>query len=702
MTGDLLQIRDLSVQIGDEESGVSALSAINLHVGSGEVVGLVGESGGGKSMIARSIIGMLPEGARATGSVLLSGADVLTMSDEALVAHRGSGAAMCFQNPRSALSPVRTVGRQLIDRLEVHQGLSGKAARAAAVHLLGEVGIRNPDKRLRSYPHEMSGGMCQRVMIALALACSPKLLLADEPTTGLDVTLTREILGLFKRAATESDAGVLLISHDLASVSTVCDRVVGLYAGMVVEEGPTARLLREPAHPYTKALVASVPDLDGRPVLATRGTMPLLHMPPTSCPFADRCDRADEVCRASRPELRQLSVAGRVACFHPIEANTAASAPAPSNLSDGEQAAHVSSPSDAPASSGLDVPGQPERPATTPALAVENISVSFRSQFGRGTMRALREVSLTVEHGESVGIVGESGSGKSTLARVITGLQPTDSGTVKVNGLGLGEMSRQGRRELSKNVQMVFQDPQGALSPRRTVLDAVGEPLRALGLARAERDKRAAATVARTGLNEAVLNRRPSQLSGGQAQRVGIARALVADPDLVVLDEPTSALDVTVQAQVLDLIRGLAEERTRSFLFISHDLATVRGFCDRVIVLYLGTVVEEGPVEQVFAEPLHPYTRTLLTSVPRLRPGTSLPPVRLSRDIDQAEVASGCPLRTRCPFADEECAKPQELVLLAPGRRVACHRAREIQGQSANGAEAQSSSSPSAQERSPK
>ena len=660
MTGQpLLRISDLSVRVGDGPRAVAALSGVNLQVNRNEVVGLVGESGGGKTMIARSIIRWLPEGAQAQGTVRLDGADVLAMTPAELRRHRGRGAAMCFQNPRSALSPVRTVGRQLVDRLEVHQQLRGDSARQEAVRLLERVGIRDPQRRLGSYPHEMSGGMIQRVMIALALACAPKLVLADEPTTGLDATLVRDILGLFRRAADDGRA-VLLISHDLASVSTVCDRVAVLYAGTIVESGPTARLLSEPAHPYTRALVRAVPDLDGVPVRAVRGAMPLLREPPAACPFAPRCELADDTCRTARPELAARDDGWQVACFHPVAGDA---------LEAGTSAGSRASAAN----------GQPVEPEPEPGvLRVRSVDVVYRGRFGSRGHRALHDVSLSVAHGESVGVVGESGCGKTTLARVIVGLQPVTSGSVEVDGADLAAMSRAARGQLHRRVQMVFQDSQGALSPRRSVLDALTEPLRRLRLSKQELRARAEQALAQTGLDSSVLDRRPSQLSGGQAQRVGIARALIVDPELVVLDEPTSALDVTVQAQMLELIKGLVAERARSFVFISHDLATVRGFCDRVIVLYLGRVVEEGPVDQVFNAPLHPYTRALLASVPRLRGAVSTRRPGLSRDLEQAEATIGCPLAARCPYAVPDCQQPQELREYAPGQRAACHRVEEI------------------------
>ncbi|HWG02326.1 MAG TPA: oligopeptide/dipeptide ABC transporter ATP-binding protein, partial [Trebonia sp.] len=484
-------------------------------------------------------------------------------------------------------------------------------------------------------------------------------------------------LALFRKAA-DDGLGVLLISHDLASVGTVADRVAVLYAGTIVEAGSAGQLLSAPSHPYTQALLRSVPDLDGVPVRATRGAMPLLREPPASCPFAPRCEFADDACSAARPELTTRDDGSQVACFHPVGGQAAEAA-----ARAGTATAETPATAQAPATAGAAMPD--ERSADTaepapevPVLQVSSADVVYRGRFGSGGHRALHDVSLSVAHGESVGIVGESGCGKTTLARVIAGLQPVASGSVQLDGADLTAVPRDARRQMYRRVQMVFQDPHGALSPRRSVLDAVTEPLRAQRLGKDEMRARAEQALAQTGLDGSVLDRRPGQLSGGQAQRVGIARALIVDPELVVLDEPTSALDVTVQAQMLELIKGLAAQRARSFVFISHDLATVRGFCDRVVVLYLGRVVEEGPTAQVFDAPLHPYTRALLASAPRLRGDAGGRGAGLSHDIDQAEATSGCPLIPRCPHAVAACGQPQELRAYAPGRMAACHRVPEI------------------------
>jgi peptide/nickel transport system ATP-binding protein len=661
----LLTISDLSVAIRGSGRQVAALSHVDLTVSPGEVVGLVGESGGGKSMVARSVVGLLPRGAIATGRVDFAGTDVLTMDPRQLAEHRGGGAAMCFQNPRGALSPTRTVGRQLTDRLAAHQGLTGDRAVDAAAALLEQVGIRGARTRLGSYPHELSGGMAQRVMISLAVGCAPGLLIADEPTTGLDVTLTREILQQFRDAADTDHRGVLLISHDLASIAQVCDRVVVLYAGTVVEDGPAEQVLRRPAHPYAHALVRSVPELDGRPVEIIPGGMPLLTAPPIACPFADRCARVTDRCRTVRPRLEPAAPDGsRVACFHPLSADVA---PAEvTNPQTPRSGTHVHRDDD--------VTGEP------PVLEVSDAHVVYRSRFGSGGHHALRGVSLSVRPGETVGVVGESGCGKSTLAKLMVGLVQPSSGSVRLVGQPIAQDGRAGLRgrklrRLRARAQMVFQDPIGSLSPRRSVADAIAEPLRASGISARERDERVGAALDRMKLDRSVLTRRPHELSGGQAQRIGIARALVADPDVIVLDEPTSALDVTVAAQILDVIGDVARDRTRGMVFISHDLAVVRAFADRVVVLYLGRIVEEGPVDDVFGRPRHPYTRALLSSVSSLSGTGTRDTVRLSRELQETDAAQGCPLAPRCPFAVDRCHTEEQQLLSFGRSRVACWRA---------------------------
>ncbi|WP_435233822.1 dipeptide ABC transporter ATP-binding protein [Micromonospora aurantiaca (nom. illeg.)] len=666
----MLSIENLSVTIRRPGRQVAALSGVSFAVRPGEVVGLVGESGGGKSMVARAVVGLLPGGSHATGRVLFGDSDVLRMDDTALAAHRGRGVAICFQNPRGALSPTRTIGKQLVDRLATHQEMSGDRAREAARELFEAVGIRSPQRRLDAYAHELSGGMAQRVMISLATGCAPELLIADEPTTGLDVTLTREILRQFRHAADTDGRGVLLISHDLASIAEVCDRVVVLYAGTVVESGPAAQVLREPAHPYTRALLRSVPDVGGRPVVATPGTMPLLTQEPHNCPFVARCAHADGTCSSRRPATVPVPGGGEwsLACFHPQTRPLDADVP---------QASHT------PAASGAVSAGADAKPAV---LEIEDAHVVYRSRFGSGGHHALRGVTLRLGPGETLGVVGESGCGKSTLAKLVMGLVAPTSGTVTVAGQALvkqpGRPRPRGRalRRARTRAQLVFQDPIGSLSPRRPVGDSIAEPLRAAGLSPAQREERVTAVLDRMELDRSILQRYPHELSGGQAQRIGIARALVGEPDLIVFDEPTSALDVTVQAQILDVIADVAADAERASVFISHDLATVRGFADRVVVLYLGRVVEEGPVDVVFDTPRHPYTRALLGSAPRLggTAGSDGEAVELVKDLEEADAATGCPLAARCPFVTDRCRAEQQELQSYGESRAACWRVPEL------------------------
>ncbi|RGC69292.1 putative D,D-dipeptide transport ATP-binding protein DdpD [Micromonospora sp. MW-13] len=685
----MLSIENLSVAIRRPGREVAALSDVTLAVRPGEVVGLVGESGGGKSMVARAVVGLLPGGSHATGRVVFDDADVLRMDESALSAHRGRGVAICFQNPRGALSPTRTVGRQLVDRLVTHQDMSAERAREAARELFESVGIRSPQRRLDAYPHELSGGMAQRVMISLATGCAPGLLIADEPTTGLDVTLTREILRQFRHAADTDGRAVLLISHDLASIAQVCDRVVVLYAGTVVESGPAAQVLRQPAHPYTRALLRSVPDLGGRPVVATPGAMPLLTRAPLACPFAARCAHADDTCATRRPPTEPLAGGPdgwSLACFHPrtgpLDAGPGDAPPGSGGPvgSVGTVGSAVVAAA-APVSEAADPAPRGAGPAV---LEIDDAHVVYRSRFSSGGHHALRGVSLRLAPGETLGVVGESGCGKSTLAKLIMGLVPPTSGTVTVAGHraapGRGRPSGRAARRLRTRAQLVFQDPIGSLSPRRTVGDSIAEPLRAAGLPAAERDARVAAVLDRMELDRAILRRYPHELSGGQAQRIGIARALVGEPDLIVFDEPTSALDVTVQAQILDLIADVAADAERAAVFISHDLATVRGFADRVVVLYLGRVVEEGPVDVVFDHPLHPYTRALLASAPRLggTPPADAAPVELVKDLEEADAATGCPLAARCPFVTDTCRTQPQQLQSHGASQAACWRIPEL------------------------
>jgi oligopeptide/dipeptide ABC transporter ATP-binding protein len=653
MSPPLLEIRDLSVVIPTRDSVVAAVSGVSLGMRRGEILGVVGESGAGKTMLARAVTALLPAQAVPSGEVFFDGRDVLTMDETQLRHHRGAGAALCFQSPRRALSPFRRVGQQIDDRFEAH---SRHGPRQSPVAMLESVGIRNAPRRANSYPHELSGGMAQRVMISLALACYPALLVADEPTTGLDVTLTRSILSLFRRAAEDDGRAVMVISHDVAAIAEICDRIAVMYGGMLVEEGSAAEVLTAPAHPYTAALLDAVPDVSSGPVRVLPGSMPQLREAPRRCPFAPRCPIVIDRCRVELPAPVAVGDGRTAACFRAGQAAGGA----------------VAGPLDARRARSGGKGG-------TAVLAFEDVHVVHGSRFSRGGHTALRGVSLAVHAGETLGVVGESGCGKTTLARAALGLITPSRGRIRFEGQDLTGLSRRDVRRLRRRMQMVFQDPVDTLDPRRTVRRTLEDSLRAFRLERPERARRISAVLEQVGLDAVLADRHRHEISGGQAQRVGIARALLMDPDLVVFDEPTSALDVTVQAQILDLIEELMLAKRRAYVYVSHDLATVRSVSDRVAVLYLGTIVEQGPTHRIFERPLHPYTRALLGAAPSLR-GTALPrTLELRRDLDDAQAASGCVLAPRCPFALDRCAADsQALVDYEPGHRAACWRIPEI------------------------
>ena len=450
----LLELSGLSVTVGAGDRRIAAVSGVDLAVERGEVIGLVGESGAGKTMLARAVAGLLPPTANASGVARFDGRDVLTMGAEALRRHHGEGAALCFQNPRSALSPVRRVGDQVADRLRAHRRADGPEIGWTPLSLFEAVGIRNPEARLASYPHELSGGMAQRVMIALALACSPAMLVADEPTTGLDVTLTRSILALLRTAASEWNRAVLIISHDLAAIAEVCDRIAVLYAGTLVEEGATGTLLAQPTHPYTAALLAAAPDVSGEPTRALGGAMPTLSSAPAACPFAPRCPLVRDICRQSVPRLVATAIGSRSACLSRQSLLRAATGPlrGPRRRSP----RHCRRP-----------PAPPRRSCASRTSLSSTGPVSAAA-----ATRALRGVSLSVHRGETIGVVGESGCGKSTLARVMLGLVPPTSGAVELDGVELDGAGAGAMRRLRRRIQMVFQDPVDSLNPRRSVGDA--------------------------------------------------------------------------------------------------------------------------------------------------------------------------------------------------------------------------------------
>ncbi|MFI7131474.1 dipeptide ABC transporter ATP-binding protein [Nonomuraea sp. NPDC050153] len=671
--GALLEVRGLRTEFATAAGVVHAVNDVSLTLRPGQILGVVGESGSGKSVTARSILRMVPEPGRiAAGEIRFGGRDLLGLSEEEMRRIRGAEIAMVFQDPQSALNPVLTVGAQIVEALTVH-GTGKRAARARALELLRQVGIPDAARRIDDYPHQFSGGMRQRAVIAIALASSPSLLIADEPTTALDVTIQAQILRLLTQLRDELGIAVLMITHDMGVVAEMCDDVVVMYGGRVVERGPVETIFARQEHPYTADLLKAMPRMDaagGNRLPAIPGAPPDPAALPPGCAFHPRCRLAEDRCRTEVPELLPLATAGHAAaCWV-----THQGAPIPPlTLVPGD-------------------PGARAEQARTPLLTVENLRVDVasgrRSLFGRSEpVYAVDGVSLTVAGGETLGLVGESGCGKSTLARTVVGINRPAGGVVRVGSAGVDAFSPAGAKALRSTVQYVFQDPYASLNPRRTIRQSLDEALDMRGVPIAERAAEANALIRRVGLNESHLDRYPHAFSGGQRQRIGIARALAVEPQVLICDEPVSALDVSIQAQIINLLESLRDELGLGYLFIAHDLSVVRHLSDRVAVMYLGKIVEIGPVEAVYAAPQHPYTVALMSSSPV--PDTTVrgrERIVLSGDLPSPKSPpSGCRFRTRCPIgplARPErtiCAEQEPQLAETPGGQLAaCHFAGEL------------------------
>lgn len=605
----LLEVRDLTVEFPTDSVPVKAVRGMNFDVGKGEVVALVGESGAGKSASAMAVVGLLPEYAEVSGSIRLHGDQLIGLSDQRMSAIRGKAIGTVFQDPMSALTPVYTVGDQIAEAIEIHQrGVGRQAARKRAVELLELVGIAQPDRRAKSFPHELSGGERQRVVIAIAIANDPDLIICDEPTTALDVTVQAQILEVLKTARDVTGAGVLIITHDLGVVAEFADRALVMYAGRAVEVAGVDRLYRDRRMPYTVGLLGSVPRLDaaqGARLIPIPGAPPSMAALPPGCPFAPRCPLAIDDCRAAEPELLPMdSGSGHSAACIRTEHVV------------GRSAAEIYGVSTA----APDAPSTAEPPVV---LRVDDLvktykltkGVVFRRQVGE--VRAVDGISFELHQGRTLGIVGESGSGKSTTLHHILQLTAPEGGSIEVLGKDVATLDRRTRRKLRGDLQVVFQDPVASLDPRLPVFEVLAEPLQANGFDRRQRDERVGELLGIVGLRREDATRYPAEFSGGQKQRIGIARALALQPKILALDEPVSALDVSIQAGIINLLLDLQQRFGLSYLFVSHDLSVVRHLAHRVAVMYKGTVVEQGDGDQVFTDPQHDYTRRLLAAVPQ-------------------------------------------------------------------------------------
>ncbi|BBY14150.1 dipeptide ABC transporter ATP-binding protein [Mycobacterium marseillense] len=605
----LLEVTDLAVTFGTGADPVTAVRGVNYRVEPGEVVAMVGESGSGKSVSAMAVVGLLPEYARVRGSVRLHDTELLGLDDDAMSRFRGKTVGMVFQDPMSALTPVYTVGDQIAEAIEIHQPRLGrKSARQRAVELLELVGIAQPERRARAFPHELSGGERQRVVIAIAIANDPDLLICDEPTTALDVTVQAQILDVLKTARDVTGAGVLIITHDLGVVAEFADRALVMYAGRVVESAGVGDLYRDRRMPYTVGLLGSVPRLD-----AAQGTrlVPIPGAPPSlaglepGCPFAPRCPLAIDECRLEEPELLPVGADHLAACIRTERVG-------------GRSAADIY---------GVSTAAPSAEPGDSPIVVrVRDLTKTYRLTKGMlrrrvGEVRAVDGVSFEVRQGRTLGIVGESGSGKSTTLHEILELTGPESGSIEVLGTDVTTLNAAGRRSLRRDIQVVFQDPVASLDPRLPVFELLAEPLRANGFDKGRTNARVAELLEIVGLRRADAIRYPAEFSGGQKQRVGIARALALQPKILALDEPVSALDVSIQAGIINLLLDLQALFGLSYLFVSHDLSVVKHLAHDVAVMHAGTIVEQGDSRQVFEDPQHEYTRQLLNAVPQPDPG---------------------------------------------------------------------------------
>ncbi|MFB6671868.1 dipeptide ABC transporter ATP-binding protein [Streptomyces sp. NPDC056390] len=673
----LLRVEGLRTEFRLKDGPVTAVNDVSFDVYPGHVLGIVGESGSGKSVTARSIMRMLRSpGEVAAGSVTYDGSDLLALSEREMRGWRGRKVAMVFQDPQAALNPTMRVGDQIVEAMTAH-GKDHRQARARARELLEAVGIPDVDTKLDHYPHQFSGGMRQRVVIAIALANDPALLIADEPTTALDVTIQAQILRLLERLSRELGIAVAVITHDMGVVAELCRDVVVMYAGRTVEQGSVAEVFRRPRHPYTAALLEAMPRIDhqrsGQPLPAIPGTPPDPAKPATGCAFADRCRFAEPDCRTQQPPLLADEPGHMTACFVAQRGDEVV----------------VEAPSESAAAPSKDLPAAP---TALPLLEVREVRVDVGSRrrglIGREpAVYAVDSVSLTVEAGRTLGLVGESGCGKSTLSRSIVGINKVAGGSVHLDGVDVSAMDEAALGAVRSSVQYLFQDPYASLNPRRTVRQSLGEALALRGVRGREQEEQARALMAQVGLRTDHLDRYPHAFSGGQRQRIGIARALARQPRVLVLDEPVSALDVSVQAQIINLLEKLQSDLGLGYLFIAHDLSVVRHLSDTVAVMYLGRIVEHGPADLVYGRPQHPYTAALLSSSPAPTPGAGTTERIVLRGELPSPAAppSGCRFRTRCPIGP--LAHPERTACLEidprltttdHGQQAACHFPGEL------------------------
>ena len=658
MTESLLQIESLQTSFATSGGTVRAVDGVSIEIKKGQTFALLGESGCGKSMTALSAMRLVPEpaGRITNGIVRLDGEDLLQLPEVAMRDVRGKRIAMIFQEPMTSLNPVLTIGQQIEEVLVRHKGLKGGQAKTRVLELIEAVGIPDPAQRYKEYPHQLSGGMKQRVMIAMALAGEPELLIADEPTTALDVTIQAQVLDLMRQLQKDNGMAILLITHDLGVVSEMADRVAVMYAGQIVEEADRKEFFANPKHPYSKKLFESLPDMEkrGQRLSVISGNVPSLDTEFSGCRFADRCDSAWDVCHQQVPEWKSGG-SGGVRC----------------HLHDPLQEQSLEKPS----GQGENIETTTERTVAASnhtdnqnLLSVDGLKVHFPIHKGLlrrvvNHVKAVDDISLSIPAGHTLALVGESGCGKTTVGKGILQLIRPTAGRVSFGDADFTSLSANQLRSHRSDVQIIFQDPFSSMNPRMMVADIIEEGMITQGLGgnAKSREARVDQLLKQVGLPRDVKHRYPHEFSGGQRQRICIARALAVEPKLIICDEPTSALDVSVQAQILNLLKDLQDELGLAYLFITHDLSVVEYLAHEVAVMYLGRIVEQGLVQEVMENPLHPYTKALLSAVPVIEKKgmvTERKIIRVQGEMPSPiNPPSGCHFHPRCEQAMPECKK---------------------------------------------
>jgi len=663
MSDALLRIKNLKTWLGTEASPVRAIDGIDLEIKKGETFVLLGESGCGKSMTALSIMRLLPPVGRIVdGSIHLGETSLLDLPENMMRRERGGRMGMIFQEPMTSLNPVLTVGAQIAEAVCIHDTRQGQSAKERGVELLKAVGIPDPEQRYGEYPHQLSGGMKQRVMIAIALAGRPQLLIADEPTTALDVTIQAQVLALMKQLQQETGMAILLITHDLGVVAEVADRVAVMYAGEIVETAPCKDFFQAPRHPYSRKLFQSIPGRDKRSerLAVIKGSVPPLDQEFTGCRFADRCDAVMAICRQQPPQWDQYAEEQGVRCHLQVGEEPIV-----------EKTGRVDD----------DVIATVRSDTQNPLLCVDGLKVHFPIHKGifrrvAGHVRAVDGVSLAIPVGRTLAVVGESGCGKTTVGKAILQLIKPTAGQVRFDNHELTQLRGEALRSRRSDLQIIFQDPMASMNPRMLVHNIIEEGMLAQGVggSAAERRIRVLQLLEQVGLPATAADRYPHEFSGGQRQRICVARALAVEPRLIICDEPTSALDVSVQAQILNLLQALQQQLGLSYLFITHDISVVAYLAHEVAVMYLGRIVERGTVAEVLDDPQHPYTQALLSAVPVAEPGEKRKTIHLEGDMPSpANPPAGCHFHPRCPQAMERCQQTYpKAIPLSETRSVSC------------------------------